>query len=186
MLEQWQGDAWFVRAPYPTCQSFPADLTTPEQTSDLGFWCHTEPSHWLWWTMEIKMSMWFIITFRNWNTTTPYMDIGKKHELITNSGKVTLLLIYILINPKDCMMCADTCRQVLVWLHSHEPSHGCTIPHLSPYLSPAVGVASHSGMPVAISTITTCCCPILPALYCLGFILDKSCKALRFMGLGCV
>lgn len=35
-----------------------------------------------------------------------------------------------------------------------------------------------------LSSITTCCCPILPALYCLGFILDKSRKALRFMGLG--
>lgn len=37
-----------------------------------------------------------------------------------------------------------------------------------------------------LSSITTCCCPILPALYCLGFVLDKSRKAPRFMGQGWV
>lgn len=37
-----------------------------------------------------------------------------------------------------------------------------------------------------LSAITTCCCPILPALYCLGSVLDKRRKAPRFMGLGVI
>lgn len=68
------------------------------------------------------------------------------------------------------------------------PLQGCTI-HPSPVALPV----SCSGRGLTLwnacchlSSITTCCCPILPALYCLGFILDKSRKALRFMGLGWV
>lgn len=61
-----------------------------------------------------------------------------------------------------------------------------SIPHLSFYLSPAMGGLTLWNACCHLSSITTCCCPILRGLYCLGFILDKSRKALHFMGLGWV
>lgn len=94
------------------------------------------------------------------------------------------------------------CKNTFVWqcLHRHvlvrlclvclsvKPLQGHTI-HPSPVALPV----SCSGRGLTLwnacchlSSITTCCCTILPALYCLGFILDKSRKALRFVGLGWV
>lgn len=88
-------------------------------------------------------------------------------------------------------VCQCLHRHVMMWLCSHvlcvNPFEATpSIPHLSLYLSPAIGGLTLWNACCHLSSITTCCCPILPGLYCLGFILDKSRKALRFMGLGWV
>lgn len=95
-----------------------------------------------------------------------------------------------LIGPRRCA-CAGACSGMF----RCDDVHVCLcVNHVRGYAirpSPVALPVSCSGRGLTpwnacchLSSITTCCCPILPALYCLGFILDKSRKALRFMGLG--
>lgn len=184
--KQWEGDEW--RCDWPaltnlpdTWPNLPPELLVPHKR--ISICSHA-------WNYCSTQSFWLECTFNRLffkSSVTHKKYLWKKWIILLIKIKKQNIRM-----PRTCSICvpvpAQACCGVTAFTCSvREPSEATTsISHLSLYLSPAVGGLTLWNACCHLSSITTCCCPILPGLYCLGFILDKSRKALRFMGLGWV